>query len=347
MKNKALICLTLVVCSLSGYSQIISSRSSKNNIVQYYEGIKLRIQIIPSSEVQLFEELKWANGELSKITTMKDDDNNFKTSREKVADMGKRSKNYFDVMKTISCDAGGGAKIQSQLYSMFSLLENFALDYDMENSSEWSDIQGTLTPYFYRSGSQLTMEQCKELSGLISGSLKNQVDEILKKVEEQINQKEKESVEVKTIFSSIEKDLNDYRKKLMEAQSKFSTKQNLESNLYLMILIIGGLSVLAIGMVRLFPETVMLEWVVSGQVIQFVTIMILLSAIMALGLSGLITENTLGTLLGGVAGYVLSQGIGAARSKAAPSSTPNPNPNPGPNPNPNPAPNPNPNPISH
>jgi hypothetical protein len=191
------------------------------------------------------------------------------------------------------------------------------------------------------------MEQCKEPSGLISGSLKNQVDEILKKVEEQINQKEKESVEVKTIFSSIEKDLNDYRKKLMEAQSKFSTKQNLESNLYLMILIIGGLSVLAIGMVRLFPETVMLEWVVSGQVIQFVTIMILLSAIMALGLSGLITENTLGTLLGGVAGYVLSQGIGAARSKAAPSSTPNPNPNPGPNPNPNPAPNPNPNPISH
>ncbi len=68
---------------------------------------------------------------------------------------------------------------------------------------------------------------------------------------------------------------------------------------------------------------------------------------MALGLSGLITENTLGTLLGGVAGYVLSQGIGAARSKAAPSSVlaPNPNPNPNANPNPNPV-NANPNPIS-
>ena len=54
----------------------------------------------------------------------------------------------------------------------------------------------------------------------------------------------------------------------------------------------------------------MMEWVASGQVIQFVTVMILLSVIMALGLAGLILENTLGALLGGIGGYILSQGVG-------------------------------------
>ncbi|MFN7940781.1 MAG: hypothetical protein U0X73_04235 [Thermoanaerobaculia bacterium] len=34
-----------------------------------------------------------------------------------------------------------------------------------------------------------------------------------------------------------------------------------------------------------------------------------------LGLTGNIGENTLGTLLGGVAGYVLSQGVGRAPSR--------------------------------
>jgi membrane protein YqaA with SNARE-associated domain len=47
--------------------------------------------------------------------------------------------------------------------------------------------------------------------------------------------------------------------------------------------------------------------------------MILLSVITALSLSNKIQENTLGTLLGGIAGYVLAQGIGraAARAEAA------------------------------
>src|SRR5207249_3035942 len=54
------------------------------------------------------------------------------------------------------------------------------------------------------------------------------------------------------------------------------------------------------------------EWVRSGQVIQFVTVMILLTVIMALGLAGILKENTLGTLLGGIGGYVLSQGVGKA-----------------------------------
>jgi hypothetical protein len=44
--------------------------------------------------------------------------------------------------------------------------------------------------------------------------------------------------------------------------------------------------------------------------------MILLTVIMALGLAGILKENTLGTLLGGIGGYVLSQGVGKAAAEA-------------------------------
>ncbi len=37
---------------------------------------------------------------------------------------------------------------------------------------------------------------------------------------------------------------------------------------------------------------------------------------MALGLASILKENTLGTLLGGIAGYVLSQGVGRAAAQA-------------------------------
>ena len=118
-------------------------------------------------------------------------------------------------------------------------------------------------------------------------------------------------------LQKLQSALLDYRRVLTENLRKAETKTSLTSNLYLMILVIGGLSILAIATVRWFPESVMLEWVESGQVIQFVTVMILLSAIMALGLTGLLTENTLGTLLGGIGGYVLSQGVGRTAARRA------------------------------
>jgi len=45
----------------------------------------------------------------------------------------------------------------------------------------------------------------------------------------------------------------------------------------------------------LFSSELQLEWVQSGQVIRLVTVSILLSVILALGLSGNLKENTLGT----------------------------------------------------
>lgn len=67
--------------------------------------------------------------------------------------------------------------------------------------------------------------------------------------------------------------------------------------------------------VKFFNESVQFELVSSGQLIQFPTVMVLLVVIISLGLAHVLTENTLAALLGGLAGYVLSQGVGQAAAR--------------------------------
>jgi hypothetical protein len=96
-----------------------------------------------------------------------------------------------------------------------------------------------------------------------------------------------------------------------------SVTTSIASKLWVMILVLGGTAIVILAIVRLFPERSQLELVQSGQVIQFITVLLLLTVIMALGLSGIIKETTLGTLLGGLGGYVLSQGVGRAAEHVA------------------------------
>lgn len=80
------------------------------------------------------------------------------------------------------------------------------------------------------------------------------------------------------------------------------------------LLIIFGAGGLLLLSTKLFTAEVQTELVASGQMVQFVTILILFGAILALGLADKLQEQTLAALLGGMAGYVLSQGI-KSRSK--------------------------------
>lgn len=101
---------------------------------------------------------------------------------------------------------------------------------------------------------------------------------------------------------------------LKSAQDKTVT---FVADLKWLVMILGLLSVCVILIIRTFPEEVQTEWVASGQVTQFMTVLIILIAILALGITGVLKENTLGTLLGGIGGYVLSQGIGRAAARYA------------------------------
>jgi len=110
----------------------------------------------------------------------------------------------------------------------------------------------------------------------------------------------------------LEKEVEIARKR-----GEIATANSIADKFWVIFLVLGGVAITILIVVRFFPEKSQLELVQSGQVIQFITVLLLLTVIMALGLSGSIKENTLGTLLGGLAGYVLSQGVGRAAENAA------------------------------
>jgi hypothetical protein len=131
-----------------------------------------------------------------------------------------------------------------------------------------------------------------------------------------IDNRQKEFETYNTQLTSVLAALQKRRGALLPSLSAKTTQTSIGSDLWKIILLIGLLSIGTIWVVKLFPQDLQKHWVESGQVIQFVTVMILLSVIMALGLASILKENTLGTLLGGIAGYVLSQGVGKAAAQA-------------------------------
>jgi hypothetical protein len=131
-----------------------------------------------------------------------------------------------------------------------------------------------------------------------------------------IDDRRKENETTKTQLSALIEALQKRRSALLQHVSAATAQTKVGDDLWIIIAIIGLLSISTIAAVRAFPTDIQAQWVGSGQVIQFVTVMILLTVIMALGLAGILKENTLGTLLGGIGGYVLSQGVGKAAAEA-------------------------------
>src|SRR5215813_411708 len=101
----------------------------------------------------------------------------------------------------------------------------------------------------------------------------------------------------------------------VEAQKK-QTVDIFVTQLPLIVTIFCAFALLVIATVRLFGPDLQMEWIASGQVIQFASVMILLVIVTTLGILGKIDGQTVGTLLGGIAGYVLSQGVGRAAARA-------------------------------
>jgi hypothetical protein len=109
-----------------------------------------------------------------------------------------------------------------------------------------------------------------------------------------------------------------YRETLGTAIEEASGAQGkVADQLWYIILLFCVFSVVIFGIVKIFPPAIQLELVASGQVIQFATVMVILIVVCVLGISNTLHENTLGTLLGAIGGYVLSQGVGRAASRAA------------------------------
>lgn len=106
--------------------------------------------------------------------------------------------------------------------------------------------------------------------------------------------------------------------KVLEKESSKAVAQNfLSQDLWLVVLVLGVFAIGLLALMKVFADPIQAELVTSGQIIQLPTVMLLLVTILVLGLGGKIQENTIGTLLGGLAGYVLAQGVGRAAARAA------------------------------
>jgi hypothetical protein len=158
----------------------------------------------------------------------------------------------------------------------------------------------------------------------------------INKIESAIQDNKTKAVSNKDIISQILELAKKRQKAIQErlTNTQQSTAKTISNQLWQIISVIGVSGILTMLSVKAFGEDIQMEWVASGQVIQFVTVLILLSVILSLGLSNILNENTLGTLLGGIAGYVLAQGVGRAAARAAlatPPKAPPPPPPPPPN----------------
>ena len=108
----------------------------------------------------------------------------------------------------------------------------------------------------------------------------------------------------------------DALEKAADKQRKQTTDLFVE-NLPYIVAIFCGFGLLVIAVIKIFDQPVQMEWVASGQVIQFASVMVLLIIVASLGILHILEKEGIGTLLGAIAGYVLSQGVGRAAARAA------------------------------
>lgn len=320
--------LIIFVCLISfpAYSGISSSSSiSIEDLDAFLVDLAERSKIKPSDSFQVYSERNWVGEELEKVRRLKS------TYKEKGVDYNDRYdeliKKWREIKeKTTSFNDDISAInefIKSDFVEFLNLYSIFISIYDLEGIALSNNAYR-----FWREGPlgsvvnsdkklPITTKNVDEVLVYLKDTLRPNIDKTISDSDKELKERIAKYKLTAEKLNNVEQKLREYRKSLSEIATKADTKDSLKSNLYLMILVIGGLSIAAIALVRWFPESVMLEWVESGQVIQFVTVMILLSVIMALGLAGLLTENTLGTLLGGIGGYVLSQGVGRSAARAA------------------------------
>lgn len=168
---------------------------------------------------------------------------------------------------------------------------------------------------FLELGAELICKQYPD-AGSIS-TISAQVDQSLtilgKQVADSLKGLREQAPRAKKLADAWEK----YRDTLLKSIEEQSAPANkVADQLAWIIAIFCIFGILMFLALKVFDTDVQLELVASGQVIQFSTVMVLLIVVCVLGMSQFLKENTLGTLLGGIGGYVLSQGVGRAASRA-------------------------------
>lgn len=325
--RQLIIVAVIVLCAPSASAQKLPQNATVADIANVKEDLSNRIKNIANSESEISEERRWLSALKTSVLETK---NAYNTTVGKIEDIDKFKADVLiliDRIGKLDCNKLQDCKseIEEVLTEFQTLLQDDRV-IDVFNepkellrvSNKFSKLAQYFPSRLSANPIPFTNLECTKVKTVFSNTeIKGDLNNFIEDRKKEIEKFSKEQSEKIAMLNLVEQEINNYNQKLNDSWQKANTKMSLQTNLYLMILIIGLLSIATIGIVRLFPDTVMREWVESGQVIQFVTVMILLSVIMSLGLAGLLSENTLGTLLGGIGGYVLSQGVGRSAARAA------------------------------
>ncbi|HLP53428.1 MAG TPA: hypothetical protein VK151_00280 [Fluviicola sp.] len=303
--------ILLIGCLNTGYAQDLPESASIADINSLRDDIAHRTkQDIEASNA--LEEKRWLLALKTNVTERV----NVLSMPAKPVDLDRYKTDVLDLVeRAINLDCNDGPRFRQETTDIYNLYWNMTSDLPVFDDEDIKAKQKRIDDKFQTLPYE---EECQQRIALFKNSdIKDDLDNLVEAQKKELERISTEKAQRLDALLSLKKEIEIYDRKLDEAAQTANTKMSLQANLYIMILIIGLLSIATIGIVRWFPKDVMKEWVESGQVIQFVTVMILLSVIMALGLAGLLTENTLGTLLGGIGGYVLSQGVGRSAARAA------------------------------
>ena len=265
---------------------------------------------LPESEILLYEEKRRVEEELEEYRTLsRKMAASTKESNEAATKLSQNSKEFLQNVSGLNCDPLDQKKVDELLRKLRSIQMSIFSDFDFQaDENPWDSIRVSSRDKPEKS------DVCLALKGIDE----NKRLELQLYIDNGIKESEKTQDESKKLQTQSELLVHALQKRQAALQAKLSSResqQTISDKLWLIILAIGALSIGTIVTIKLFDQPLQVEWVASGQVIQFVTVMILLSVVMALGLANVLKENTLGTLLGGLAGYVLSQGVGRAAAR--------------------------------
>ncbi|MFN7940783.1 MAG: hypothetical protein U0X73_04245 [Thermoanaerobaculia bacterium] len=158
--------------------------------------------------------------------------------------------------------------------------------FDGPESSAEANIRSSLVDSRFEpiiKGTRLTQAACVDIQdALRSLDLVSQVAAAEKEHAELQRKSLASSQTVRETLKQTRTRAEEYLKNLDKTSKTVRARHSFEENLPWYVALLGGLGLLSMLVVRLFPDSVMAEWVASGQVVQFVTVTIVLTTILAL-----------------------------------------------------------------
>jgi len=315
MKRLAITSLVLFLSVQFGYGQ--TSNPTKEELVLRISQLTQPDAAMPDNESLLVREIDRVDDEMAEATRIMTQPD-YKSYIEQNERAKSEVASAISDLKSLACS--------TELARFNLILGKIESHFRFDKEILWdADAQAPDTSsfgIFYREYSPPTSansnqeERCKSLQGQLSKpETVNAVLAVFDDWRSKLNDSQQKLLSYRELNAKRLDLLKQRRAALQERVNAKTPAQQISSSLWIIMIVIGGFSIGTILIIKLFSPELQMEWVTSGQVIQFVTVMILLSVIMALGLSGILHENTLGTLLGGIAGYVLAQGVGRAAAR--------------------------------